>query len=83
MAALQRPATSRYLTVAYPCPFPLSRARRKDFDQLGFGFVAAESEVEFLVAIKADYVGEEANLRFGPVTVRAVDLAVDTTGVDE
>ena len=55
----------------------------KDIQQFCFRFVAAEREVEFFVTIKTDDVGEKSDLRFGPVTMGAVDLAVDVTGVDE
>ena len=53
------------------------------FDHLCLGFVAAESEVEFFVTVKADDVGEKTDLRFGPVSVGAVDLPVNVAGIDE
>jgi len=53
------------------------------FEQLRFGFVAAEGEVEFLAAIEADDVGDEANLRRRPFAVRAVYLPVDVPGINE
>jgi len=56
---------------------------RKDFDQLGFCFVAAEREVEIFAAIKTDNVREKTDLRVGPISVRPVNLPIHVTGVDE
>ena len=51
--------------------------------ELGLRLVPAEREVGFLLTIEAHDVGQERDLPVSPVTVGAVDLAVDVPGVDE
>ena len=66
-----------------PGPSPRGGGGIKDFEDLQLCFATAEGEVEFLAAVEADDIRKEADLRFRPFAVGAVDLAINVAGVDE
>jgi hypothetical protein len=67
--------------LAQPGYVGVFRLLPEELSDLGLGFIATEGEVEFLVTIQADDIGEKADLGFRPITVGAVDLPVDVASV--
>ena len=69
--------------LAQPGDVGEGRLRAEDFLEPGLRLVAAQREVERLVAIEPHQVGDEADLRRCPVAVSAIHLSEDLAGVDQ
>lgn len=69
--------------LAEPGYVGIGHALPEDFPEFAFGLFPSERKVGCLAPVEADNIREKTYLRFRPLAVGAVDLAVDVAGVDE